>query len=94
MNDIKDLPNEIWKWVPNFEGKIQVSNFGRCKIFYERKTPYIQIVKPKENSKGYLYFSYGGAKFIHRLVAEAFVENDDPINKTCVDHKDNNKHNN
>ena len=33
-------------------------------------------------------------EFVHRLVAETFVHNDDPINKTDVNHKDGNKLNN
>ena len=33
-------------------------------------------------------------KYIHRMVATAFVHNDDPDTKTCVDHLDGNKHNN
>lgn len=33
-------------------------------------------------------------KYIHRMVARAFVPNDDPENKICVDHIDGNKHNN
>ena len=33
-------------------------------------------------------------KKIHRLVAEAFVPNDDPVYKDTVDHKDNDKTNN
>ena len=27
----QDLPNEIWKDVPNYEGEYQVSNLGRIK---------------------------------------------------------------
>lgn len=48
--------------------------------------------------------SYGGyyavstnslpEKYIHRMVATHFVDNDDPVVKTCVDHIDGNKHNN
>lgn len=33
-------------------------------------------------------------EFVHRLVAETFIENDDPIHKTDVNHKDGNKMNN
>lgn len=31
---------------------------------------------------------------VHRLVADAFIENDDSINKTTVNHKDGNRANN
>lgn len=31
---------------------------------------------------------------IHQLIAEYFIENDDPLNKICVDHIDENKQNN
>lgn len=38
---------------------------------------------------GYLIFSYNRTTFrVHRLVAMAFVPNDDPENKTEVNHKD------
>lgn len=44
-----------------------------------------------------LGISYSGhilQKRVHRLVAETFLENDDPKNKTIVMHLDNNKTNN
>ena len=31
INNIKDLPNEIWKDIPNYEGIYQISNKGRVK---------------------------------------------------------------
>lgn len=37
---------------------------------------------------------YDPPEFVHRLVAETFVHNDDPINKTDVNHKDGDKLNN
>ena len=28
---LEDLPNEVWKDIPNYEGLYQVSNLGRVK---------------------------------------------------------------
>ena len=36
----------------------------------------------------------GGRNYIHRLVAQAFIPNDDPVNKNCVNHIDGNSLNN
>lgn len=52
--------------------------------------------RSKRNPDGYLAVSskHLPEKYLHRIVAKAFVYNDDPINKTDVDHIDGNKHNN
>jgi hypothetical protein len=50
------------------------------------KTGYLAVtLHDKENKKTYT---------IHRLIATYFIENDDPINKTWVDHIDRNRLNN
>lgn len=56
-----------------------------------------KFLKKSESQTGYLVVNIrveGERKpvYIHRLVAEAFIEN--PLDKDCVNHKDGNKHNN
>lgn len=73
------------------EGNIKNISTGNLKIInYERfkkinKRVEIQFVDDFKKYKMYQ---------LHRLVALAFVKNDDPDNKTQVDHIDNNKYNN
>ena len=103
MNDIE----EIWKDIEGYEGEYQISNCGRYRsldrivtysnginVRYEGK-----ILSSFEKKNGYLQATLnrksGNKKFyIHRLVASAFIINDDPINKTIINHVDENKQNN
>lgn len=87
---------EEWKDIKGYEGKYQVSNLGRVKsLDYQGKKREI-ILKPGIN-KGYYQvglYKYAMCKslYIHRLVAETFIEN--PNNLPCINHKDENKLNN
>lgn len=86
---------EEWRDIAGFEGKYQVSNFGRV-----RSLPWpghhnkIAILKTFQQNSGYLVVTLNGGKkkLAHRLVAEAFLEN--PDKKPYVNHKDGDKTNN
>ena len=99
------LSNEIWKSVKGYEGLYEVSNLGRVKALERRKncnrgygiikehimkpnfcnTDYYRVALTNNNHIRKYYL-------IHRLVAEAFIEN--PNNYDIVNHKDGNKLNN
>lgn len=85
--------NEEWRDIKGYEGKYQVSNLGRVKsLNYNRE----KILKPR-NSNGYLRVELhkkgkGKNCLVHRLVAEAFIEN--PNNYPIINHKDENPSNN
>lgn len=95
---------EIWKDIKGYEGLYQISNLGRIKslkrevdcgkgerILEER------VLKNMINIHGYYYIHLRKekrkhAKTIHRLVAEAFIDN--KANLPVVNHIDGNKLNN
>lgn len=76
---------EIWKDIEGYEGKYQVSNLGRVRR--------IEILPAHTHYRGYKYVNLNQQhKYIHRLVASAFIEN--PDNLPTVNHIDENKENN
>ena len=95
----KKLVNpEIWKDIKGYEGLYEISNFGRVRSHIKIGTP-TYYKTPILSTPGYytVVLSKNGkttySVSIHRLVAEAFVENTDPT-KTEVNHKDGDKLNN
>lgn len=87
---------EIWKYIEGYEGKYQISNFGRVKSLNYNKTGKERLLKINFNS-GYgiiCLFNKNVRKYlyIHRLVAQAFLEN--PLNLPEVNHIDEDKTNN
>lgn len=84
---------ETWKLIPGFE-PYEASDRGRIRRAH--KSGYV-VLKPWENQYGHeiVDIKIRGKRFtsyVHRLVALAFVCN--PENKPCVNHRDNNPHNN
>jgi hypothetical protein len=98
---ILDLENEIWKDIKGYVGLYQVSNKGRIKSYPRMKGCIYfdeQLLKLHDNGHGYLhvdlYDGLGGRKkyYIHRLVADTFIDN--PNNYPQINHKDNDTYNN
>ena len=99
------MAEEIWRDVKGYEGLYLVSNYGKVKSVDRyviarkgvKKPCKGQLLAVFHNKKGYptVYLSKEGVtkkRYIHRIVAEAFIPNED--NLPQINHKDEVKTNN
>lgn len=97
---------EEWKIIKGYDGKYQVSNYGRVKSLWRNrpigrgtglKKIYEEKILNLQNNNGYKFVTLmdNGKRnrcYVHRLVAETFLPN--PNNKPVVNHIDYNPSNN
>jgi hypothetical protein len=96
---------ENWKPIKGYEGWYEVSDLGNVRSV-DRKVDFVdgryatykgQLMKQSKHYHGYWIVNLfknkkQSTKFVHRLMAEAFIPN--PNNKQVVNHKDGDKANN
>lgn len=91
-----ETTKEIWKSLPEYVG-IEVSNLGRVrKNTYKHRNEVIgEFCKDRDGYYRCTVYRLNGSytsQPVHRLIAKAFIDN--PDNKPCVNHKDNDRTNN
>ena len=103
---LENLPDEIWKDIPEYEGLYHASNLGRVKSLERktwRNTHYLpvkeRIIKQSIGNRGYLvvrFYRQGLSiqRQSHQVIAMTFKNHTPNGFKLVVDHKDNNPLNN
>lgn len=88
------MEEEIWKMIPDFNNLYEISNLGKIRSYKRKEVKILktcvswcgyEIAQLSKDSKNIL-------KSVHRLVAQAFLDNFDEY--LFVDHIDNDKRNN
>lgn len=100
MNTTTNNRKEQWKAINGFDGKYEVSSRGRVRSMNYNNTGIVKILRASKNqSTGYMQVGLyepstqkNMPKYVHRLVAEAFLPN--PDNLPQVDHIDGNRQRN
>ena len=82
-----ELAHERWKPIFGYDGMYEVSSLGRVRSLKYGKT---RVLRASKNNSGYLIValcknSKRKSVYVHRLVAQAFIENDNIFN-TEINH--------
>ncbi|TXK23321.1 hypothetical protein FVR03_22750 [Pontibacter qinzhouensis] len=95
--EIQIETTENWKPVVGYEGHYEISDLGRVKSFKRGKIIFLSLYVRSDGGHYGVNLSLNGKikkVSVHQLVANAFIENPDPINLIVIDHKDGNPKNN
>lgn len=89
--------SKAWKEIKGYEGRYLISSSGDVISLNYNRTGFAKMLTWKVNNKGYAWVELRKngikeQKLIHRLVAEAFIDN--PEGFDLVNHKDENPLNN
>lgn len=92
QNELENFDNEQWRDIDGYDGAYQVSDLGRVR---SKKYGRWKVMKQVKSSTGYLNVGLlkdGKRKtfLTHRLVAQAFIDNDDET-KTYINHRNEDK---
>ena len=87
QNELDNFDNEQWRDIDGYDGMYQVSDLGRVRSLKFGKE---RILKNHTLPSGYVQIGLRKngrvkVKYIHRLVADAFIPNDDET-KTQINH--------
>ena len=88
---------EIWKPVDGYEGRYEISNFGRVASLHFARGSRRRVLRQSVNTWGYSQVTLSKDKrkknvVVHRLVAQAFIDN--PNDLPQINHIDEDKSNN
>lgn len=87
------MQKEIWKYIPGYDEKYQVSNFGRVKSLIFKNE---RILKNAVDSTGYHVVSLSKKNStkkqnVHKLVCISFLEHNPCGYKLVINHKNSNR---
>lgn len=83
-----ELKNEQWRDIDGYDGMYQVSDLGRVRSHKSGEWKVMMAIKRLDGYLSVDLFKNGKKKhfLIHRLVAQAFIKNDD-ASKTIINHR-------
>lgn len=85
---MENFDNEQWRDIDGYDGMYQVSDLGRVRSKHSGEWKVLKGIKDKDGYLRLSLFKYGKRNkfFVHRLVASAFIPNDDS-SKTIINHR-------